>query len=166
MTPDEVADLYRRTGAQVLRRCRLLLRDAAEAEDVLQEVFVRVLKYGTSIQDEQVPLSWLYRTAERCCFDRLRRRTREPIAEEGSLAQLPAPPEGLPAEDGELIRRFFYHLPPKLMRVALFQYVDGLTQDRIAGETGWSRRTVGKKLNWLRKRARRLARTQSQGGAP
>ena len=33
---EELAELYRRTGALVLRRCRLLLGDAAEAEDAMQ----------------------------------------------------------------------------------------------------------------------------------
>lgn len=156
-----LAELYRRCGALVLRRCRLLLRDPAEAEDVLQEVFVRLLKYGASLEGEQVPLSWLYRTAERCCFDRLRRRRREEPADGAALEREPAPlDQALSAEAREMLGRFLQRLPEKLQRLALLHYLDGLPQERIAEEIGWSRRTVGKKLKAL---AGRAARWKSGG---
>ncbi len=151
-----IAELYRRCGALVLRRCRLLLRDPAEAEDALQEVFVRLLMYGASLEGEPVPLSWLYRTAERCCFDRLRRRRREEPADEAALEREPAPlDEALGSEAREMLGRFFHRLPEKLKRLALLHYLDGLPQERIAEELGWSRRTVGKKLRALAERAAR-----------
>ncbi|NMB76464.1 MAG: sigma-70 family RNA polymerase sigma factor [Myxococcales bacterium] len=149
-----IAELYRRCGALVLRRCRLLLRDPAEAEDALQEVFMRLLRYGASLEGERVPLSWLYRTAERCCFDRLRRRRREEPVDEAALAREPTPiDEALGSEAREVLGRFFHRLPDKLKRLALLHYLDGLPQERIAVELGWSRRTVGKKLRALAERA-------------
>ena len=161
---EQVAELYRRCGALVLRRCRLILGGEAEAEDALQEVFIRLMHYGASVREGTVPLSWLYRTAERCCFDRMKKSRREPLGASQELFDALAVSEGDERrEAAEMIARFFHRLKPKLKQVALLHYVDGLTQERIALELGWSRRTVGKKLNQLRQRAGRLA--VSTGGA-
>ena len=160
-----MAALYERTGHLVLRRCRFVLGDAAEAEDVMQEVYIRALRYGGSFRGRTVPLSWLYRTAERCCFDRLRKRSREPLRDEDDLALLPLPVDTrADREAADLVLRFFHALSPRLMQVALLTYVDGLPQREVAAQLGWSRRTVGKKLKKLRERAARLAR--AAGGLP
>ena len=39
----DVADLYRKYGPMVFRRCYSLLKDEALAEDAVQDVFLRVL---------------------------------------------------------------------------------------------------------------------------
>lgn len=159
----EVAELYRRTGVLVLRRCLLILAEKAEAEDVMQEVFIRLMRYGTFSKADQVPLAWLYRTAERCCFDRLRRLKREPAGiPEDKLQLLTSPGGGAQHEAAELVLRFFHKLDGKLRQVALMHYLDGLPQEQIASQTGWSRRTVGKKIKKLRQRAQRLARSQKE----
>jgi len=158
LSQEEVADLYLRTGALVLRRCRLILRDAVEAEDVMHEVFVRVMQYGSTIEKLGVPLAWLYRTAERCCFDRLRSRKKEPLADSNELVETLALGEA--TEDrivAETLSRFFLRMDDKVKQVALMHYVDGLTQEQIAAQLGWSRRTVGKKLDRLKERARRMS---------
>jgi RNA polymerase sigma-70 factor (ECF subfamily) len=142
----------------------MLLRDAAEAEDILQEVFVRIMRYGGPDQEEPIPLAFLYRTAERCCFDRLRKRNREAPAASECPAEVPvaAGQEGH-QEVVQLLQRFLHRLPPKVIQVALLHYVDGLPQERIAAELGWSRRTVGKKLKLLRQKAARLRRSTAPG---
>lgn len=157
---DQVAELYRRTGALVLRRCQMLLDDKAEAEDVVQEVFIRVMLYGSSVQEEKIPLSWLYRTAERCCFTRLKKRKREPPEKTDEFSNTLAVPDGQEQREAlELVLRFFHRLDDQLKQVALLHYVDGLSQERIAKELGWSRRTVGKKIKKLRQRGKRLQKS-------
>jgi RNA polymerase sigma-70 factor, ECF subfamily len=157
---ERVAEIYERCGALVLRRCRLLLGDPAEAQDAMQEVFIRLMRYGSSIREKEVPLSWLYRTAERCCFDRMRKNLREPVGESNEIAESASLPDpGPEREAAEVILRFFRGLPPKFQQVALLHYVDGLSQEQIGASLGWSRRTVGKKIKQLRQRAERLARS-------
>ncbi|MCU0665316.1 MAG: RNA polymerase sigma factor [Myxococcota bacterium] len=169
LSPEALGALYRDKGSLVLRRALILLRDRAAAEDVLQEVFVRVMRYGAPVGQTGVPLSFLYRTTERCCFDRLRRRNRELPTDklEGIDIGLVQKDCGAMSEAGEIVLRFFGTLPDKLQQVALLHYVDGLTQERIAQELDWSRRTVGKKLVELEERAVRLAkRCAEEKGVP
>ena len=157
-------------GALVLRRCQLLLQNPHEAEDALQDVFVRAMRYGGSVRQREVPLSWFYRTAERVCFDRLGRRGREPVGEKkdvsanGTLVDTGFPSTARRLEAAELVERFFYRLEPRLRQLAILHYVDGLPQERIAAELSWSRRTVGKKLKNLRQSVKRMS--SREGVAP
>ncbi len=155
VTQEELSELYRKKGALVHRRCHMLLRDPAEAEDALHEVFARAWKYRNSIH-APIPLAWLYRTAERVCFDKLRKTRRESpaLAEDASLAATVSPDD---ASGRAAVLAFFDTYDDKLKRVALLHYIDGLTQEAIASELNWSRRTVGKKIKLLRERARKLA---------
>ena len=165
LSREEVGALYARTGHLVVRRCWLVLGDAAEAEDMMQETFRRVMEYGRNLGGAPVPLRFLYRTAERCCFERLRRRKREPVGDEADLAGfVSASCDAEQREAGERVMGFFRSLGPEEMQLALLLFVDGRTQQEAAGVLECSRRTVGKKLARLRKRAARLAK--EHGGAP
>jgi RNA polymerase sigma-70 factor (ECF subfamily) len=88
--PDE--DLVRRIGAgdkraasELVRRHlpkmvglgRRMLGDAAEAEDVAQEVFLRVWKHAAAWKPGQAKFeTWMHRVAMNLCLDRLRRGVR------------------------------------------------------------------------------------------
>jgi hypothetical protein len=68
MGHDHAEALYRRFGAFVLRRARVLLGEDEAAEDALQEVFVRVLCHHDGFRSEAAPVTWLYRiTTNYCC---------------------------------------------------------------------------------------------------
>src|SRR5262249_43810913 len=74
MTEAEVEEAYRRFGPLVMRRCRRILGSEAAAKDALQETFLRLWRHGDGFAAASSKLGWLYRVAERCCFDHLSRR--------------------------------------------------------------------------------------------
>src|SRR5713101_7526312 len=165
MTEEEVAQAYRRYGALVLRRCRRILRDDAAGDDALQEVFVRLMRYGRAFQKADSKVLWLYRVADRCCFDLLARlgtRGEAPLSE---AAQDLVPAGGAQAiEDRDVVLRYLAHFDDRLKQIAVLHYLDEMTQEEIAAATGWSRQTIFKKLAFLRDRAQAL-RMRLCGGA-
>lgn len=81
---------------------RRLLNDAVEAEDVAQEVFLRVWKEAPRWREGQAQFAtWMYRVAVNLCFDRLRRRreTLDPDAGVALADQGPAPGAALLAQE-------------------------------------------------------------------
>ena len=76
LTNREVADLYERYGHLVLRRCRVVLSEDALADDAMQNAYVKLMRHGASVRDPSGALRYLYRIADRCCFDLLGRRSR------------------------------------------------------------------------------------------
>ena len=164
MTQDEVATLYERFGYAVLRRCRRLVRDEAAAEDLLQDVFVRVLRYGDGFRGSSA-LAWLHRIADRACLDRLEReRARATRGGNGAPEQaagdgpLPAPEAAL------LLAELLGQLPRSLRQVAILYYVDDMDQREIAYALDCSTMTVRRRLLALHQAAAALTGTPVQEG--
>jgi RNA polymerase sigma-70 factor, ECF subfamily len=149
----EVTQAYRQYAHELRRRCRYILRSEPAAEDAVQEVFTRLWRYGHSFRDAQCKLSWLYRVADRCCFNELkRRRTRREVPTHDSDDGAHHRPSST-LEDREVILRFLNRFDSRVQQVAVLHYVDEMTQVEIAEVTGWSRQTIHKKLLLLRERA-------------
>jgi RNA polymerase sigma factor (sigma-70 family) len=166
MRDDEVADAYRRYGHLVLRRCQRILRNDATAEDALQEVFVRLWRFGDGLRQAESKVSWLYRVADRCCFDLLERRgarAEAPLDEAGAAASRAAN-QAETLADRDIVLRFLDRFDDRVKQLAVLHYVDELTQEEIARATGWSRQTVSRKLKLLHARAV-LLKPKLAGGA-
>ena len=86
---------------RMLRLAARMLGDASEAEDVAQEVFVRVWRHAAAWKPGAARFdSWMHRVAVNLCYDRLRRRREQPMAEPPEQIDTgPAPDRGLLAAD-------------------------------------------------------------------
>ncbi|MCB5412359.1 sigma-70 family RNA polymerase sigma factor [Pseudogemmobacter faecipullorum] len=72
--------LYAATSAKLFGTCLRVLKDRTEAEEVVQEVFIRIwLKADRFAVTAQSPMSWLIAVARHLAIDRLRAR-REAVA--------------------------------------------------------------------------------------
>lgn len=93
-----LAELYDRHSPLLFGLILRILRDRAEAEEILQEAFVRVwTRAGTYDVQMGGPLPWIVRVARNCAIDRLRaRRVRAAV---GAPASDGAEAEALPAAD-------------------------------------------------------------------
>ncbi|HTM26335.1 MAG TPA: sigma-70 family RNA polymerase sigma factor [Vicinamibacterales bacterium] len=147
----DVEALSRRYGPMVLRRCRRLLGDEDEALDACQDVFVRVLQHRARL-DARYPSSLLYRIATNLCLNRLRDRRRAPVTrDEAVLSDIARAGEpGGASEARLLLGRLFGRHPESSRTIAVLHYVDGLTLEEVAAETGMSVSGVRKRLRKLR----------------
>jgi RNA polymerase sigma factor (sigma-70 family) len=149
----DVEALSRQYGPMVLRRCRRLLRDEDEALDACQDVFVRVLARRAWL-DARYPSSLLYRIATNICLNRIRDRGRVPeTADDEQLLRIArSGPPGAESDARLLLDRLFGRHPESSRTMAVLHYVDGLTLEQVAAETGLS-------VSGVRKRLRRLRET-------
>jgi RNA polymerase sigma-70 factor (ECF subfamily) len=93
---------------------RRMLGDAAEAEDVAQEVFLRVWRHAPSWKPGAARFdTWMHRVTLNLCYDRLRRRREQPQAEPPEVPDTgPAPDRGLEAADaGRAVEAAMARLP-------------------------------------------------------
>jgi RNA polymerase sigma factor (sigma-70 family) len=159
LAPLEVSRLYERYGYFLLRRCRTILRETVAADDALQLVFEKLLRNGGAVRHVDQPLRWLYRVADRCCFDMLRgrRRRRESPVDVETMTHAHGAHATHPAVEIELRDAALYllsRMDEQDQQMAVFLFVDGMSQEAIAEELGLSRVTVNKRVQALRARAR------------
>jgi RNA polymerase sigma factor (sigma-70 family) len=151
MTKDDLASLYSRYGVFLRKRCLLLVRDPALAEDALQDAFVKVLRSDEPLAQIEEPLRWLYRIVHRTCLDALRRR-RIRIADEFEESKAPHSPN-VPVEERDWAVRFLHTLDRESQEIAIYAFVEGMSQGEIAEELGYSRVTINKRVMSLKAQA-------------
>lgn len=84
-------ELVKRHGARLVRFAARLLRDASEAEDVVQEGFLRLWLRASEYTDQASGSAWLYRITHNLAVDRLRRQGKLESLDEQELAPVSAP---------------------------------------------------------------------------
>ncbi len=82
-----LADLYREVAPGLMNYLFRFVRDRALAEDLLQEVFLRIHKVRHTYRPESPAKPWLYAIARYVAIDTLRKKTRrrEVAYEEGTV---------------------------------------------------------------------------------
>lgn len=155
----EIEELYRRYGALVRRRARSILNDEHEAQDAMQEVFVRVIAAMSEFRGQSQPSTWLYRITTNLCLNRIRdsRRRRDRLAEAAEDGREPMVPAAPPTPEARTtLRAILARVDDDLAQVAVFYYVDDMDQAEIATVLGVSRRTIGYRLDRFREEALRV----------
>ncbi|TPI43468.1 sigma-70 family RNA polymerase sigma factor [Mesorhizobium sp. B3-1-6] len=117
--------LYKQTSAKLFGVCLRVLRDRGDAEEALQEVFVKIwMKADRFAVSDLSPISWLVAVARNHAIDRIRAR-RSPSANIDTAFDIADPtpgPEAMAVAAGEAER--IYHC------------LDELEQDRAAAVRG------------------------------
>jgi RNA polymerase sigma-70 factor, ECF subfamily len=159
VTDDDVEGLCHRYGPMVLRRCERLLGRTEDARDACQDVFVLLVQHRTRL-DGAFPSSLLYRMATNVCLNRIRDRGRRPQTDDGAeLLQIATAEEpGAQSHARLLLDRVFGRQPASSRTMAVLHYLDGLTLEQVADETGLSVSGVRKRLRRLRTTLREVDR--------
>lgn len=140
-----LADLYDRRSRLLFGLILRIVRDRGEAEEILQEVFLRVWMRA-ELYDPRLggPTPWLVRLARNCAIDRLRaRRIRdaasaapfdESIADNSSSGTDIRTPETavLDAERRGTVIDALAGLPPEQRRLIEAAFFEGYTQTELA----------------------------------
>ena len=119
------AQVWEAYGHRLYRFCLLQMKNPADAEDVLQDVFVKRLYQAPKFKSPEHERSWLYRVALNLCRDEWRRKRR---------SELPlAAAEGvfLPPEELSLLDQVS-NLPEKQRTVLHLHYYQGYGLQEIA----------------------------------
>jgi RNA polymerase sigma-70 factor, ECF subfamily len=155
-----VAELFERHADAVYGFCRRMTGDAAAAEDLTQEVFIRALRYGSSFEGRARASTWLFSIASNLCKDHFVRGRRLQLVEDGTLAELagvgPAPAEReLEHEERqERIRRALGELTEGQREVLVLSRYHNKTYAEISEITGQSvgaiKQAVFRAMNRLR----------------
>lgn len=139
--PAAVRALVARKLPRLLALGQRMLGDAAEAEDVAQETFVRIWKQAPQWRPGEARFdTWMHRVALNLCYDRLRRRRETPTADPPEQPDPgPAPDRGLLALDvGARVSAALQALPERQREALVLCHYQELTNIEAAAVMGVS----------------------------
>ena len=144
---EEVSRLVETYSSMLLRLACTRLENPADAEDVVQEVFLKLLTAHPSFRDAEHEKAWLIRTTLHRAADLRKAASRRNVPlEEALLASAPEPEDRLLAA----VRA----LPEKYGAVIHLHYYEGYSLKEIGKLLGLPAATVGTRLARGRERLR------------
>lgn len=160
-----VAELYDRFNVLVFQAARQVLNSRAEAEDAVQEIFVRLWRTADRYDPNRAKLvTWVMLIARRHVIDRLRRRSVRPdqgAGEGPALDQSPAAQRERGPEEAERekIRARIAELPALQRTVIERAYLQGFTlreiSEQLQAPLGTVKSALSRGLGRLRDRLER-----------
>lgn len=130
--------------------------DRAEAEEIVQEVFLRLWRKADQFQPERGPFgAWFMTIARHHVWDVSRRLHREPslsaevidqLLMESAISTVNVEEQAWSQEVGEAVLHALQALPTEQRRALVLAYFGGLSQSSIAQHLGWPLGTVKKRI--------------------
>lgn len=128
------------------------LGDEAAADDVTQQIFVKLITRIGQFRGDSEFSTWLYRLVINSCLDERRKRRRFLPVEEldtvSNTAGQRTPETGYARREvADSVRQAIGELKPKMRLPILLKYIEGLSYEEIAEVLGCSKGTVASRLN-------------------
>ena len=150
-TDKEIAEIYTRHVNTIYRICYTYMKNSSDTEDIVQETFIRLMKFGGSYESEEHEKAWLIRTAANLCKDNLKHwwRKRENLEDYQNLQD-----DNNTKNDDTL--EAVMSLPDKYKTVVYLYYYEGYTSVEISKILSKPQSTI---RNYLHE-ARNILRTK------
>ncbi len=151
------AALYDRFSARLYRTALGIVRSSQDAEDVVQEVFLSVLKSRQKLRDVRDLTAYLFTALRRAAGRSAERRSRTPIqfvAEVEVVAAAENPRDGS-GPCGERLQPALLALPPEQREVVLLKIDGELTFAQIAEVIGASMNTAASRYRYALEKLRK-----------
>ena len=151
----EVNRAVERYADMVRRLCMLHLKNAADTEDIFQNVFLKYVLRSMPFESEAHEKAWFIRVTINACKDLLKSFFRSRTVSLDEVVQLPAE---TPPDHREVLEAVL-SLPPKYKDVVYLHYYEGYTAPEIGHMLGKNVNTVYTRLN----RSKQLLREKLGG---
>lgn len=148
-TTNRLEELVTKYENTLFRAALAILKDASDAEDAVQDAFLRYLEKRPAFRDGDHEKAWLLKVTANGCKSRLRQRKRRPQVE--LLDIYPAPDE----ECRELTEAVLA-LPARQRAAVHLHYYEGYTTEEIAAILGLRPGTVRSHLSRARETLRQF----------
>ena len=129
---EALAELYQRTRSAVYGLALSYLKNAQDAQDLTQDVYVQVWDRAEQYRLIGSPMGWLLAVCRNLCLMRLRREERHAALSEEEWDAIPARECGLDADERALLQGALASLADEERRVVLLHAVTGLKHREIA----------------------------------
>jgi len=148
------AKVYQATSAKLYGIVLRILRRRDIADEVLQEVYVKIWERAAHFDSERAsPISWMATIARNRALDEVRRKQPVSIEDHPEVQDCASDDETalaavMRSEDGRRLAECLKRLEPDRRQMVVFAYCEGLSRDELAKKYGQPVNTI---KTWLRR---------------
>ena len=150
---DDLAELYRRTRTAVYGLALSYLRNAHDAQDLTQDVFVHIWDTAGQYRPPGSPVGWILAVCRNLCLMHLRRESRQVTMEDQEWHAIPDNCPGLDSQERLLLQDALAVLGEEERRIVLL-HTAGLKHREIGQALGLPLATVLSKYHRALKKMR------------
>ncbi len=155
MTPDE---MYKKYKDSVFRVCRRYATNDLDAEDMLQESFIKIFRAYEGFDHKAKVFTWIYRIAVNTCLDQIRAAKRNKAESIDYLEEIPCKNTKRDITDIHLtLNKLLKSFSKENREMLFYYYAEGLKHDEIADIMGVSRVAISKRFKKLESRFKHLS---------
>lgn len=161
-------ELYKRYSGRLYNIAYRVAGNAADADDLLQDIFLQAYRRLDSFRGEAALGTWLYRLAMNCCLDRVRSKLGKQQQSTGFLEDLDTPEPAAPASwrpdtalDRIDLERAIAKLPPSYRAAFVLHDVEGLDHREVGQVLDIAEGTSKSLVHKARLRLRALLRGEA-----
>jgi RNA polymerase sigma-70 factor (ECF subfamily) len=130
-----LATLFERHHTRVYGYCLRMTGNRSAAEDLVQDVFMKMLKYKATFKDDSELVPWMFGIARNSCLGHLKRRANDKLpatvpADEAADERTHEEPQD--ERQSELVRQALLKLPPERREVLVLSRYEYKSYDEIA----------------------------------
>ena len=152
--------LYEKYATDVLRVCYFYLGDRQKAEDVCQDVFIRLMTNAPDLEEGHEK-AWLLKVALNRCRDLWRGSwARRVVLGSPVFELIPAPDASERRDEEDALMKAIHQLPASFREVILLHYYQNYGITEISTITGLPEGTISSRLSRGRKKLENIL----QGG--
>lgn len=158
----DLADIFNEHAKLVYRTAYGVTGRHEDAEDVLQTIFLRLVRRQFLPDLTKNPKAYLYRAAVNLSLDTIQSRSRLVLVEDVNHFEIVSTEK--PGVDDELHRRLYEaiaQLKPESAHILILRYIHDFSDAEIARTLGVSRGTIALRLFRSRARLKKLLRTRA-----
>jgi RNA polymerase sigma-70 factor (ECF subfamily) len=169
---EALGELYKRYKTQVYRTALAITHDEKAAEDILQEVFLRIYTYADRIDETRTLGPWLYRVTVNLAYSWTSRVKRWLRSFQDILDRWTSPAQWRPEAEAEkreqryVLQQAIDALPPRHHAVIVLYYLEELSLKEIAYVMDIPEGTVKSRLHYARERLRKSILERERGLVP
>jgi RNA polymerase sigma-70 factor (ECF subfamily) len=129
-----LATLFERHHARVYGYCLRMTGNRASAEDLVQDVFMKMLKYKATFKDDSDLVPWMFGIARNSCLAHLKRRAADQPRAAADVEQTPEAGDEEPRDErqSELVRAALLRLPAERREILVLSRFEYKSYDEIA----------------------------------
>jgi RNA polymerase sigma-70 factor (ECF subfamily) len=164
------SEIFDRYSSRIYNFAYRFLKNSEAAEDAMQEVFVKMLKYANQFHGDAKLSTWLFSITANWCRDYLRKADNKAKDSDDVLVTLPAPAEHSPErkleqrENEKRIQKALSALTPEQREAILLSRYQGLSYAEIAQVSGCSEGAVKTRVFRAMETLKKALTAEERGG--